>query len=390
MILALSKEISMIKFIKPICLNQLLLSMVMIGIYSTVDANTLPIALSSTNDVTYPTIDEGLSEHLYPNEATTAVEIADIIETSIRKQYATGIALRDAHPKAHGCVHAEFKINEKLPKNLAQGVFLPGKTYQAWIRFSNGSRDATQADIKKDARGIAIKILGVPGTKLLANEASAQDFIMINHPVFFVNNPARYLSLMQDINSERFFKQLHLPFALGTKGTWIAFNSRNQISNPLHTRYWSMVPYQLGIGQNREAVKYSIQACSVSKEAIPSAPNHDFLREALKNSLQKNDACMEFLIQPRTSNSLSVEDSMTEWKESLAPFYKVATIRIPQQIFDTPEQNKFCENLSFTPWHTLPEHKPLGAINRMRKVIYERISRVRHEMNSTQRIEPRS
>ena len=390
MILALSKEISMIKFIKPMCLNQLLLSMVMIGICSTVDANTLPIALSSTNDVTYPTIDEGLSEHLYPNEATTAVEIADIIETSIRKQYTTGIALRDAHPKAHGCVHAEFKINEKLPKNLAQGVFIPGKTYQAWIRFSNGSRDATQADIKKDARGIAIKILGVPGTKLLTNEASTQDFIMINHPVFFVNNPARYLSLMQDINSERFFKQLHLPLALGVKGTWIAFNSRNQISSPLHTRYWSMVPYQLGIGQNSEAVKYSIQACSASKEAIPSAPNHDFLREALKNSLQKNDACMEFLIQPRTSNSLSVEDSMTEWKEILAPFYKVATIRIPQQIFDTPEQNKFCENLSFTPWHTLPEHKPLGAINRMRKVIYERISRVRHEMNSTQRIEPRS
>lgn len=390
MILALSKEISMIKFIKPMCLNQLLLSMVMIGICSTVDANTLPIALSTTNDVTYPTIDEGLSEHLYPNEATTAVEIADIIETSIRKQYTTGIALRDAHPKAHGCVHAEFKINEKLPKNLAQGVFIPGKTYQAWIRFSNGSRDATQADIKKDARGIAIKILGVPGTKLLTNEASTQDFIMINHPVFFVNNPARYLSLMQDINSERFFKQLHLPLALGVKGTWIAFNSRNQISSPLHTRYWSMVPYQLGIGQNSEAVKYSIQACSASKEAIPSAPNHDFLREALKNSLQKNDACMEFLIQPRTSNSLSVEDSMTEWKEILAPFYKVATIRIPQQIFDTPEQNKFCENLSFTPWHTLPEHKPLGAINRMRKVIYERISRVRHEMNSTQRIEPRS
>lgn len=44
--------------------------------------------------------------------------------------------------------------------------FLPGKTYQAWIRFSNGSKDAQQADIKKDARGMAIKLLGVPGEKL--------------------------------------------------------------------------------------------------------------------------------------------------------------------------------------------------------------------------------
>ncbi|MNP79407.1 hypothetical protein D3C76_1772420 [compost metagenome] len=79
---------------------------------------------------------------------------------------------------------------------------------------------------------------------------------------------------------------------------------------------------------------------------------------------------------------------MTEWDEKAAPFYQVATIHIPKQNFDTPEQNKFCENLSFTPWHALPAHKPLGAVNRMRKVIYENISRIRHDMNSASRQEP--
>jgi hypothetical protein len=97
---------------------------------------------------------------------------------------------------------------------------------------------------------------------------------------------------------------------------------------------------------------------------------------------------MEFLIQPRTSNKMLIEDSMTEWKESEAPFYRIATIHIPQQNFDTAKQNEFCENLSFTPWHALPEHRPLGAINRLRKVIYEDISRVRHEMNAAPRQEP--
>ena len=86
---------------------------------------------------------------------------------------------------------------------------------------------------------------------------------------------------------------------------------------------------------------------------------------------------------------MSVEDSMTEWKEDEAPFSKVASIRIPRQTFDTVEQNAFCENLSFSPWHALPEHKPLGVTNRLRKVIYEHISRVRHEMNSAARSEPR-
>ena len=187
---------------------------------------------------------------------------------------------------------------------------------------------------------------------------------------------------MQDINSDRFLKKLHVPFALGAKGTWIALNTRNKISNPLQTRYWSMVPYQLGVGDHRQAVKYSARACSTVVSPIPVTPQKDFLRAALRTTLQDRDACMEFLVQPRTSSAMSVEDSMTEWKEDQAPFYKVATIRIPQQVFDTPEQNKFCENLSFTPWHALAEHKPLGAINRMRKVIYDQISRVRHEMNS--------
>ncbi|KQW96061.1 catalase [Acinetobacter sp. Root1280] len=374
----------------PLTLKRLLQSLIVITICTNLNADTLPFVLNSPNNITYPNIDPSLGEQLYPNEESIAVKVADLVETSIRKQYTIGIALRDAHPKAHGCIRAEFKINDTLPKNLAQGIFIPRKTYQAWIRFSNGSRDATKADNKRDARGIAIKILGVSGTKLLNNEVSTQDFIMINHPVFFVNDPDRYMSLIQDINSESFFKKIHIPFALGAKGSWIAINSRNKISNPLQTRYWSMVPYQLGIGSSREVVKYSTQPCSSLKDAIPFTANHDFLREALKSSLQKNDACMEFLIQPRTLNTMSVEDSMTEWKESQAPFHKVATIHISKQVFDTPDQNKFCENLSFTPWHTLSEHKPLGAINRMRKVIYERISLVRHEMNAIQRIEPLS
>lgn len=372
----------------PMRLNPLLHTLMAASICTAVHANTPPAALHTLNNTVYPSIDHHLGERLYPNEAIKAEEIADIIAASIRKQYSSGLALRDAHPKAHGCVRAEFKINETLPKNLAQGVFVPGQTYHAWIRFSNGSRDATQADIKSDARGMAIKLLGVPGKKLLPDEASTQDFIMINHPVFFVNDPDRYISFMQDINGGGVLKKLHIPFALGIKGTWIAFNSRSKISNLLQTRYWSMVPYQLGAGPDRLAVKYSARACSALTAPMPHAPHPNFLREAMRSDLQKADSCMEFLVQPRTSNAMSIEDSMSEWKESQAPFYKVATIRIPQQFFDTPDQNKFCENLSFSPWHARLEHQPLGAINRMRKVIYDRISQVRHEMNSTSRLEP--
>jgi hypothetical protein len=350
-----------------------------------------PEADAGSNAIVYPDLDTELGEHLYPSEKLIAEKLSVVIEQSIRKQYAAGNARRDAHPKAHGCVKAEVHVLETLPDALAKGIFIPGKTYQAWIRFSNGSSDPTRADIKRDARGMAIKVLGVPGKKLLEDEddAMTQDFVMINHPVFFATDPVRYLSFMQDANSDHFYTKLLIPFALGAKGTRIALETRStRISNPLQSRYWSMVPYQLGTDSDRQAVKYSARACSGVVDPMPSKPDHDFLRGALRNTLKNGDACMEFLVQARTSSSMDVEDSRTEWKEAQAPFHPVATIRIPRQVFDTPEQNVFCENLSFTPWHALPQHRPLGVTNRLRKVIYDHISRVRHEVNKTKRQEP--
>lgn len=223
------------------------------------------IGSANPNVAPYPSIDPGLDEELYPDEQALAQEIAVVIEKSIRNEYRPGAARRDAHPKAHGCVRAELQVMDTLPDHLAKGIFIPGKSYQAWIRFSNGSRNASQADIKGDARGMAIKVLGVPGKKLLEdeNQATTQDFIMINHPVFFANDPRRYLSLIREESSDSFFKKLLIPFALGLKGTLIAWKTtRKKISNPLQTRYWSMVPYQLGTGSDRQAVKYSASVLS--------------------------------------------------------------------------------------------------------------------------------
>jgi hypothetical protein len=340
---------------------------------------------------TYPIIDPDLGEHLYPEEQALAQEIGNVIERSLRKQYARGDILRDAHPKAHGCVRAQFQVSDSLPAILSQGAFVPGATYPAWIRFSNGSRDATRSDIKGDARGMAIKLRSVPGVSLLgegdgAGQGATQDFILVSHPVFFANDPRRYLSVVTRASSDSAASKLLIPFHLGLRGTLIALKtSRKKISNPVQTRYWSTVPYQLGAGPNRQAVKYSVRTCSATADPLPENPGRNFLRDALRTTLEEGDACMEFLVQPRASSEMSVEDSMTEWPEREAPFYKVATIHIPRQTFDTQEQNAFCEKLSFNPWHALPEHRPLGITNRLRKVIYDRIGQIRHEGSASAR-----
>jgi hypothetical protein len=237
---------------------------------------------------------------------------------------------------------------------------------------------------------MSIKVLDVPGEKILESERldTTQDFIMMSYPVFFLRDPTNVVPLFEELGGGITGK-LKLPFTIGLSDFWTLLEiNRLKISNPLQTRYWSPTPYQLGLGPDRMAIKFSAVPCSATVDAMPDQPGPDFLRQAMKSTLGRGDACMNFMIQPRTFNKLDVEDAKTRWDEADAPFYKVATLRIPRQDFDSAMQHAFCENLSFTPWHALPEHKPLGSINRVRKIVYERISSARHAMNQVERKEP--
>ncbi|MCE3224270.1 MAG: hypothetical protein K0S58_2450 [Nitrospira sp.] len=342
-------------------------------------------------------IDTFLGERPHENEERLAQEIATLMAHSIEKSYRkTGTAVRDAHPKAHGCVKALFQVDNSIADSLAKGVFQPGRAYEAWIRFSNSSADPNQPDLTGDGRGMAIKLKGIEQDNPLEKdgEGVSQDFIMINHPVFIMDDPSNYLSFQQEITSENWLDKLRIPFTLGFKGAWNAYQiTRKKIENPLQVRYWSMVPYQLGTGPGRQAIKFSAmpfvdpnRSCPVLQDKFPPNPSRDFLRQALRHTLARGSTCMQFMLQPRAT-SMSVENSKEEWKEADAPFAKVATIHIPEQEFDTPEQNRFCENLSFDPWHALPEHRPLGVVNRLRRVIYPQISATRHQLNSAPRVE---
>ncbi len=352
------------------------------------------------------TLDIELGEVLFENEEQLAQKIAEAISEKIgaadaarrlaedrgEKIYQPMCpALRDAHPKAHGCVEAEFRVEDNLPPHLAQGVFQPGRTYQAYIRFSNGDADPERDDAKGDARGMAIKLLGVPGDKILADEreASTQDFIMINHPIFMVDDPAHYLELIQATGSSNPLARAEQLHALGLKGALIALAvTSSTISSPFQTRYWSMVPYRLGDPPHKQAIKFSARPCLPEDTTVPDGADQDYLRETMIKQLAEMEAQFDFEVQPRTSPSMSVEKSTVEWKEEDAPFIKVATIMIPKQKFATPERDLFGENLSFTPWHALPQHRPLGSVNRTRRVVYQTISKLRHELNRAERREP--
>lgn len=330
----------------------------------------------------------------YPPEGEAAAieEIVEITRSTIAQTYPPGNrpAKRDQHVKAHGCVRGEFTVEPNLPEEARFGVFKEPRTYPVWIRFSNGFQKSLK-DSFPDVRGIAIKLIGVEGEKVLPEEKDekTQDFLLINYPVFFIRNAIDYLEFFQKRAADkfaRFFFPGINPWQWRLHEAIVALLSvKDRVKNLLSIRYWSNLPYRLG----PRAIKYSLIPTSPPLEKKPNFKSDNYLREGMIEYLQEKEARFDFLVQFQTDpEQMPIEDGTIDWDERKSPFIKVATLTIPPQTFNSPAQNEFCENLSFSPWHCLPEHQPLGGINRVRREVYQAISKLRHQMNQAPRREP--
>ncbi len=303
-----------------------------------------------------------------------------------RESAGPGKMQRDAHPKQIGLVKAEFTIEGNLPVELRTGIFAKEKTYSAWVRFSNQNAPPAGDDVK-DIRGMAIKLLDVEGKKLLEGEEDLKthDFILISTDVFVTENVEQFAELISSLVASK----LHLLFFFfcHPKNLWNFISSNKRFGSLLEARFWSVSPYMFG---NR-IVKYSAKPQSDLKSPLADRSIKNYLTGMMEKQLGEKDYSFDFMIQfQKDGKTMPVEDLSVRWKEENSPFIKVATVRIPKQKFNTPEQNAYGEQLSFTPWHCLPEHTPLGGINRARKVIYDRLSTFLHTRNNINRFEPTS
>lgn len=320
-------------------------------------------------------------EVIPPEEAAATATVTEAIRASVQAGFdKSGRAFRDAHRKAHGCVQARFTVLDNLPPKVAQGMFATPKSYDAVVRFSNGSGSSAK-DQSPDGRGMAVKVMGVSGLKLLDDErnASTQDFVMINHPVFFVRNAKDYVAFQKAGASGGLALFGWLAGHIFHEGAIIIATGSKTVLNPLNSRYWSMTPYKLGT----EQMKYSAKPCA-GGTFYEKSDTADRLRENMTAQLATGAACFDFMVQTRAPD-MPIEDPTIEWKEAKSPFVPVARIEIPAQ---TPEAAETCEARSFTPWHSIAEHRPLGGISRVRKVVYQTVSKLRHDLNNQPRIEP--
>ena len=334
----------------------------------------------------HPTMGESLSagaEYISPDEAIHIEKIIELFKRTLPRYYPTGTVKRMFHPKIHGLVKACFIVRPDLENEYRTGLFKPGAEYPCWIRLSNAKKTPSP-DYKKDMRGMAIKLIGVEGEKLLEHDRHAvtQDFLLVTAKTLqtrSVKDFQRSLSALMGGGVKLFFYALTHPMVIIR-----SIRQISRCSNLLETSFFSTTPYRFGT--DTRAVKYAVIPQDQHQSPMPPLPTDNFLKKRLITDLADADFYFDFLVQFQEDPvRMPVEDPTVEWT---SPFIKLATIRIAKQTFNTSAQKEYGENLSFTPWHCTREHQPLGGVNRARKAVYIALSAFRHELNGVPEKEP--
>jgi catalase len=323
-------------------------------------------------------------EYPVPDEEALTARLVSLIKEMLEKSYLTGTTYRDTHAKGHAAVQGEFVIDPDLPPELRVGLFAHARSYPCWIRFANLSA-APKADIKGDVRAMALKLMGVEGPRLWQSEEGAQtlDIIMQDARKFLAPNLAQFYDL--EVALDKGGLALARFFLTHPHIAAIILTSFKKCANLLEVPYYSQTAYLFGT----RAVQYHIRPRRPATSKAPRDAPKNYLRQRLAEDLAHSDAYFDFMIQFQTdAEKMPIENPTVVWDEALSPYLKLAAIRIPSQTCDTPARRLFCENLSFNPWRTLPEHRPLGAINRARREAYPTISALRHYRNAAPLKEP--
>ena len=306
--------------------------------------------------------------------------------------YAQGVALtrgrdpatRPVFLRLHGVAHGTLEVAVNLRDDLRVGVFGQKRDYPVWVRFS-GDIQPGSPDLKGTA-GIAIKLFGVDGKKLLTpdEEARTHDFLLQNHDVFFTDTARDMCEFTCQSLNGKFNDYVAAHPITGQ----VLNDMEKVVDSVLVTPFWSGLPYRFG---KERYVKYKLEP-----EHTPAGsgekPNYGdpfYLREDLHTRLKNGEARFRFLVQLRTNDeAMPLDRATARWDEGVSKPIHVATLILPRQDLDVRGQSTYGEKLAFNPWHALPEHEPVGSIAAARRAVYQASANVRRNFNAVPLGEP--
>jgi hypothetical protein len=311
-------------------------------------------------------------------------EISEICARTLQQPDADGRILRAVHRRAIAVLKAEITLPGGLAPEVAFGLFAEPGTYQAWMRFSSA---LFENERDPDSRGMAIKLLNVPGETCDPAVPGVQDFIAHNQNGILFDDADAALDYFREIDGcpaltkynampPRFtFPGLNpLRTRWGSLGQLID-TVKQQVTKSCLTEmtYFSGTPYRLG----DDAMKFSFKPVPG-----PKVRRSGSFRNRIKQRLEGGPIRFEFRLQRRTRpESESLERATRPWK---SPYVTVGTLAIEPQDFDTPERDAFGEALVFSPWNCLKAHEPLGSLNAVRRRVYRDSAMRRGALDASQ------
>ena len=312
-------------------------------------------------------------EHILPDEAERFERLAAQLRDAPKR--APGARLRALHAKGVAGVRAELTVRDDVPAPARVGIFARPATHRAYVRFSNGAA-VPQADSKPDVRGLAVKVLGVPGTKIIPGleSATTQDFLTIRDAYAPFLSPDEFVWVAVAAQSPLTFLPRAL-FHLGpSRALHLIKELKSKLSLPYPSAAVSSFHSALAIRFGEHAVRYSFVAEDPGVPGAPSGTTATYVHDDLRERLLRGPIHYQFCVQFYVGEDLTpIENTAVEWKASDSPLVPIARLTVPQQDIDSAAGRTladYVESLSFDPWHAPVEFRPLGALMRARNAAY--------------------
>ncbi|MGK5080725.1 catalase family protein [Janthinobacterium sp. HLX7-2] len=351
------------------------------------------------------------------DERETRAQLLQTLHGISATTYAdSGHATRSVHAKSHGLLRARLEVLDALAPELAQGIFAAPASFDVVIRISTIPGDMLDDKVSVP-RGMAVKVIGVPGVQLSSLDAesgdgngdghapaSTQDFVLVNGPAFLAPSAKKFLGSLKLLASTT-DKAPRLKQALSTvlQGTEKALEAVGGESatlkslgghpetHPLGETYYSQAPILYG----NYMAKVALVPVSPELAALKDAPvdlddKPNGLREAVVAYFAGHAATWEVRIQLcRDIASMPLEDASVAWIEEDSPYLPVARITaLPQAGWSEALSRAVDDGMAFSPWHGVLAHRPLGSIMRVRKAAYAMSARFRFERTGATAREP--
>jgi hypothetical protein len=289
------------------------------------------------------------------------------IQARKSRRYGTGRAL---HRKQLTAAKGTFEVLADVPDFARHGLFASPQTFEARVRLSNGGMDRA-ADGTPDIRGFAIRVLGVKGDSALGNgPAVSQDFALINQEVFGFPSSAEFVDFVVAASAGmgsliRFLIKRYGLLGGPARLVKLMRTMGKPFSGFATEMHFSAAPIACG--------PYAVRV-----RLLPSAGNGPARADAKQNCgadfsthLRDKDLQWDVQLQPYLDDQRTpIEDASVNWP---SPYATVARLTLPRQDTESSQGKALMaevEQSIFDPWQALTEHRPLGDVQRARKVVY--------------------